>query len=64
MIFRSNKPVFNNKTKKNVNDLSNENSFFIVNVRTTESVPRGIFTLNNHVLFRVNNTTFGVIQSE
>ena len=34
------------------------NSNFIANVRAIESAPRGIFTLNNHLLFRVNNTTF------
>ncbi|KAJ9555168.1 hypothetical protein OSB04_009782, partial [Centaurea solstitialis] len=38
---------------------SNGNSNLIVNVRTAEIVPHGIFTLNNHVLFKVNNTTFG-----
>ena len=43
---------------------SNENSFFIMNVRTTESAARSVFILNNHVLFEANNTTFNVIQSE
>ena len=38
--------------------------FFIANVRTAESASCVIFTLNNHVLFRVNNTIFSVIQSE
>ena len=30
------------------------NSSFIVNVRTTESASYGIFSLNIHVLFRLN----------
>ena len=40
---------------------SNENSFFIVNVRTVENAPRDILTLNNHVLFKVNNTVFSIM---
>ena len=40
-------------------------SNFTANVRTTESASHDIFTLNNRVLFRVNNyTAFSVIQSE
>ena len=35
---------------------SNENTNLTVNMRTVEIAPRDIFTLNNHVLFRVNNT--------
>ena len=34
---------------------SNVNSSFIVNVMTAESAPRDIFSLNIHVLFRLNN---------
>ena len=34
---------------------SNVNSSFIVNVRTAENAPHGIFSLNIHVLFRLNN---------
>ena len=33
----------------------NPPSSFIVNVKTTESVSRGIFSLKIHVLFRLNN---------
>ena len=33
----------------------NVNSYFIVNVRTTKIVPRGIFNLNIHALFRQNS---------
>ena len=43
---------------------SNANSFSITNVKTVENAPRDIFTLNNHVLFKVNITSFNVIQSE
>ena len=42
---------------------SNENSFFIMNMKTTENTPCAIFTLKNHVLFRMHDTTFNVIQS-
>ena len=35
---------------------------FIVNVETIEGARRGRFILNNYVLFRVNNTTFSIIQ--
>ena len=34
---------------------SNVNKSFIVNVRTIESAPRDIFSLNIHVLFRLNS---------
>ena len=47
-----------------IDESSATNSNFIANARTTESPPRDVFTLNNHVLFIVNNTTFSVIQSE
>ena len=43
---------------------SNGNSNLIVNMRTADIAPRGIFTLNNHVLFRMNNKAFSVIQNE
>ena len=33
---------------------SNGNSIFIANVRTTESAPGGIFSMNNTRLFRLN----------
>ena len=51
-------------THTHTHESSAANSNFIVNVRTAESVPRGILTLNNDVLFRVNNTTFDVIKRE
>ena len=47
-----------------IDESSATNSNFIANMKTAESTPRGIFTLNNHILFRVNHTTFSVMQSE
>ena len=43
---------------------SNVNSYFIVNVRATKIVSRGIFSLSIHVLFRLNNIECCIIQSE
>ena len=37
-----------------VDEISDVNSNLIANVRTTKIVPRGIFSLNNFVLFRLN----------